>query len=250
MNYWLLLRGLGRDARHWGDFPRQLRDALGEGEAEVLTMDLPGNGQRNDEPSPASVAAMVDDCRSRLAPKLCGEPLQLLALSLGGMVALDWLCRHPDEIARCVLINTSLGGVNPVYQRLRPRQYWRLLRLLLGAAPESAEALILAMTSNRPDKQLLAEWVTYHRERPVERGNLLRQLQAAARFRAPTVMPPTPVLLLASEHDQLVDVACSRRLSRRYHWPLIVHGSAGHDLPLDDGPWLAAQVRRWCQPGE
>jgi hypothetical protein len=24
-----------------------------------------------------------------------------------------------------------------------------------------------------------------------------------------------------------------------------LHPSAGHDLPLDDGPWVAAQVRDW-----
>lgn len=247
MKRWLLLRGLGRDERHWGAFPAQLRAALGE--VEVLTLDLPGNGRRNDERSPDSVAAMVDDCRAHLRPSPGGEALNLLALSLGGMVAVDWLSRHPEEIARCVLINTSLGGVSPVQQRLRPRQYGRLLRLALGTAPETAEALILAMTSTRRDAQLLAEWTRYHREHPVRRANLLRQLLAAARYRAPGVLPQTPVLLLASEHDQLVDVACSRRLARRHHWPLLVHAGAGHDLPLDDGPWVAEQLRRWCESG-
>lgn len=245
MTRWLLLRGLGRDARHWGDFPTQLREALGE--VEVLTPDLPGNGLRNGEPSPASVTAMVDDCRRRFAPRPGEEALNLLALSLGGMVALDWLNRYPGEIGRCVLINTSVAGINPLWQRLRPRQYGRLLRIALGAAPESAESMILAMTSQRHDPQCLAEWVRYRREHPVDSRNLLRQLRAAATFRAPPAVPPKPVLLLASEDDQLVDVACSRRLARRYHWPLFVHAGAGHDLPLDDGPWVAAQVRRWCQ---
>lgn len=39
---WLLLRGLTREAGHWGDFPRQLQAALPE--ARILAIDLPGNG--------------------------------------------------------------------------------------------------------------------------------------------------------------------------------------------------------------
>ena len=247
MSRWLLLRGLGREARHWGAFPGQLKDALGD--AEVLTIDLPGNGGRNDDNSPDTVAALVDDCRRRLAPSPAGDPLSLIALSLGGMVALDWLDRYPGEVARGVLINTSVAGLVSLPQRLRPRQYWRLLRLALGVPPEVAEAMILAMTSNRPDPEILAEWTRYQRENPVTRSNLLRQLHAASRYRAPRGRPQAPVLLLASDADQLVDVACSRALARRYRWPLFVHASAGHDLPLDDGPWVAEQIRRWCESG-
>ena len=41
---WVLLRGLTREAGHWGSFPNQLRKALGG--TPVLTLDLPGAGTR------------------------------------------------------------------------------------------------------------------------------------------------------------------------------------------------------------
>ena len=77
--------------------------------------------------------------------------------------------------------------------------------------------------------------------------NALRQLLAAARYSAPEAPPPVPVLLLASARDQLVSPNCSRTLARRWGVPLAMHPSAGHDLPLDDGPWVAAEIRRWLR---
>lgn len=243
MSRWILLRGLARDRRHWGGFPEQLRAA--DPGAEILTPDLPGNGERNGETSPDSIAALVEDCRQDLHERGEAGPLRVLALSLGAMVALDWARRYPREIDRCVLINTSLGGASAFYRRLRPRQYPRLLRLAFGASPEAIEAAILAMTSTQRDPELVAIWADYRRRRPLATANVLRQLRAAVRYRAPDAAPPVPVLLLASTRDQLVDVACSRELARRYGWPLVEHASAGHDLPLDDGDWVSEQVRRW-----
>lgn len=244
MDRWILLRGLTRDRRHWGEFPEQLRAACPG--AEVLPLDLAGNGRRCAEISPDSVAAMVEDYRRELCRMGITPPHQLLALSLGAMVAVDWAQRYPQEIERCVLLNTSLRGVNPFLARLRPRQYGRLLRAIFSRSAAKAEAAILTMTSARiSDPPLLATWMNYRRERPVTVANTLRQLRAASRYHAPLVAPGVPTLLLASVHDQLVNVACSRQLARRFGWPLVEHPAAGHDLPLDDGPWIAAQVGRW-----
>jgi len=79
----------------------------------------------------------------------------------------------------------------------------------------------------------------------VSASNAMRQLLAAARFRAPEVAPPAPLLVLCSRGDRLVDPQCSIRLAAAWNARLAVHPTAGHDLPLDDGPWVAARVREW-----
>ena len=56
------------------------------------------------------------------------------------------------------------------------------------------------------------------------------------------------MLLLTSAGDTLVDPRCSQRLARVWGLPIAEHPSAGHDLPLDDGPWLAGQIARWVGP--
>ena len=97
---------------------------------------------------------------------------------------------------------------------------------------------------------MLQRWLGYQREFPVTRANALRQLWAAARFRAPAARPAVPLLVLCSAGDQLVDHRCSLRLAEAWRAEQRVHADAGHDLPLDDGAWVAAQVADWLAAGK
>jgi len=243
---WVLLRGLTRESRHWGGFPQLLGQIVPA--ARVIALDLPGNGALHRERSPTRVEAMASHCREELRRRGVAPPYHVLAMSLGAMVATAWAVAAPDEIAAAVLINTSLRPFSPFHQRLRPANYRTLLRLLLthASAPDWERA-VLAMTSRasgRDDDALLRAWVAYRRECPVAPANALRQLWAAARYQAPAQSPFARVLLLlGSANDALVDVRCSQRLAQQWSCELRLHSWAGHDLPLDDAPWVAAQLR-------
>lgn len=192
------------------------------------------------------VQDMVTHCRAQLAVRNIKPPYHVLAMSLGAMVAVAWAHEHPQEVAANVLINTSMRPFSPFYQRLRPGNYGALLKLALsGTAPAVWERAVLRLTSNHGDETVLPLWLALRQTSPVSRANALRQLVAAASFRAPPVKPLVPTLVLASEQDHLVSVECSRTLATHWQCTLRVHTSAGHDLPLDDGPWVAAQVREW-----
>jgi pimeloyl-ACP methyl ester carboxylesterase len=246
---WVLLRGLMREARHWGGFPAALGTEFPD--AAVTALDLPGNGRLHLMPSPLRVEDMAEFCRQELLARGIWPPYHLLALSLGAMVAVAWAERHPDELGGCVLINTSLRPFSPFHQRLKPRNYASLLAALMGGVALEQERLILRLTSCHGDAQadVLDAWNAYRRECPVARRNALRQLIAAIRYRAPARKPAVPMLILASEDDRLVDVRCSKRLASQWQTGLMLHPEAGHDLPLDDGPWVARQIARWLQHG-
>ena len=242
---WVLLRGLMREARHWGDFPALLCAAFPH--ATVATPDLPGNGSLYTQCSPVSIAAMVEHCRRSLREQGVAPPYHLLAISLGGMVAADWSTRYPDEVLVAVLINTSMRPYSRFYQRLRPANYPTLLNLLLHSADlERREKAILHLTSSAAARPgVLAQWNAIARECPVSRANALRQLLAAARFRAASPPPRARLLLLASAGDWLVNPECSQRLARAWSAGIALHPYAGHDLPLDDGPWVIQQMQQW-----
>jgi len=245
---WILLRGLTRESRHWGRFPDTLRAACGD--AAVHAIDLPGNGSLCRLASPWRVADMAQNCHVQLRARGIAPPYHVLAMSLGAMVAVEWARQYPEEIAGCVLINTSLRPFSPFHHRLRTRNYALLVRLLLGAEAAFRERVILRLTSNRAENpEKVAEWADYARQNPVSAGNALRQLVAAARYTAPSAKPLAPVLILTSRNDRLVDSRCSHRLAERWGASFAEHPTAGHDLPLDDGPWVAAQVRRWLGNG-
>lgn len=246
MNTWILLRGLMRETRHWGDFPARLQAALPHD--RVLAIDLPGNGTLHHETSPLQVAEMVQCCRRQLAQRGLSGPYGLVALSLGGMVATAWADSQPGEISRAVLINTSMKPFSPFYRRLRPQNYpslfWHGLQASHG---RQFEQLLLRLTSSRADPTVLPHWLAWRAQHPVSRSNALRQLLAAARFRAPLQKPSPPLLVLAGNADRLVDHRCSLALARGWQTALAVHPWAGHDLPLDDANWVAEQIGNWVK---
>jgi pimeloyl-ACP methyl ester carboxylesterase len=240
---WVFLRGLAREARHWDHFPEDFHAF--HPDAEIVALDLPGAGNRHAERAPASVDGLVEACRSQV--DLTAGPVYLLGLSLGGMACAQWACRHPEEVAGAVLLNTSMRPFNGMHRRLRPRNVPALARIVMDNDRARREAGILALTSRdaASREDLVARWAQFARERPMSRGTIVRQLWAAARYRARRRAPKVPLLVLASAADRLVDPDCSRAIARAWNAPIAIHPTAGHDITLDDGPWVAAQVRRW-----
>lgn len=160
--HWILLRGLTREQAHWGDFPRRLEAAFPG--HRFHTVDLPGTGVAFRETSPDTIPAIREWVCRQVAH--IPRPVNLLALSMGGMVALDWAQHAPcGEIQNLVLINTS-SAFSPPWQRMRPGAWPRILRLLAYRELFDRERAILALTSNRPVPLALAKrWYSIQRQR-------------------------------------------------------------------------------------
>ncbi|MFL9918858.1 alpha/beta hydrolase [Paraburkholderia fungorum] len=246
MSTWILLRGLTRETRHWGRLPGLLREAIGMD--RLLLLDLPGNGEFANLRAPALVADMVGFVRIAALQSGAAAPYRVLAMSLGGMVATDWAQRHPGEIERLVLINTSMRPFSRMHERLRPSAWPGLLGVAAHwrDAPR-AESGIHRLTCNNVatlDADLEA-WSEIRRSAPVSRGNALRQLWAAASFSAAAAKPRSPLLILSSRADKLVNPVCSAKLAAAWGATHREHQWAGHDLPHDDPAWTSEQVHAW-----
>jgi pimeloyl-ACP methyl ester carboxylesterase len=240
---WVLLRGLTRASAHWAQFVPAFEVALG---VRVITLDLPGNGSLWQDSSPTTVAGMLQCYRQALQTRGITQPFGLLAMSLGGMVAAEWAAQWPQDLSALVLVSTSMRPVSPPWQRLRPAALARLLMLACSrASAQRWEQEILRLTSNHPLHAVLDAWVAERVQHPVTGRNAALQLLAAARYLASPARPAVPTLVLAGEGDRLVSVQCAKDLATYWGTDLCLHPTAGHDLTLDAGPWLAEQVRRW-----
>lgn len=242
----ILLRGLTRECAHWGSFPALLAERIPG--LRVVPVDLPGNGRANALRSPSRVDAMARAARQEVQRLKLEPPYHLVAMSLGAMVAVEWAVQDPVELGGCVLINTSMRPFSPPHRRLRPANYATLLRIALAIDSERwrEEAIVRLTTSHAPAPEDLAnEWAEIRRHRPVSTSNAMRQLVAAARYRAPPRAPGVPFLVLSSRGDRLVDPDCSTQLAQAWQTEHAVHPRAGHDLCLDDGTWVAYQLERW-----
>lgn len=247
---WLLMRGLIRESRHWLDFPAffeaHVKGPDGTPVSTVL-LDLPGFGSQNDNDVPDTIAGFVEDCRRRLREQVpAGEKVGLLAVSLGGMVALHWLATYPEDFHCGVVINSSLGDISPVWQRMRPAKWPNILR-----APFmdhfARERMLLGATRRQgnldEDARRYADIAT---STPPKKQHAAAQMRAAIKAKSPTSIA-VPTWVLASHGDELVSWKCSEAIARRMSLPLKLHtdlgdNAAGHDLPLDQPGWVCDQV--------
>jgi pimeloyl-[acyl-carrier protein] methyl ester esterase len=244
---WALLRGLTRESAHWGEFLPKLQASFPNDEVHAL--DLPGTGANYRKTSPATIHAITEQVRQEAKEMgwLDGGTIRLLAISLGGMVAWDWLQNHPGEIKSAVLINISLAGVNPLYERLRWRCYPAVLKLFAAQSLLQRELEIIKLVSNRPEihETLAQGWAGIQQLRPVGARNAFNQLLAAARYRPAASAPQVPVLLLNSWGDRMVGPCCTGAIATRWNLTMQTHPWAGHELCLDDGDWVINQIKTW-----
>ncbi len=243
---WLLLRGLSREKEHWGDFLKKFEKHFPN--AKVSALDLPGTGEHYAVKSPASVDRVVEFVRADWAAKHPNAPAPyIFALSLGAMVTVRWMHRFPAEVAGAVLVNTSLRGVSPFYQRMSASAIATLIRIFLDPSIKARERRILQLTSQHQewDETVLERRCEIQRKRPVSKLNAARQILAALSTIDIKNKPSQPVLLLNSLGDLLVHPECSKAIARLWGVPLRRHAWAGHDLPLDDADWTLRAVSEW-----
>ncbi len=243
---WVLLRGLAREQKHWGEFITLCHQYLPDYQFHCL--DLPGCGENNHLQSPLSISAIRTTLQKQLQSKQITGPFGIIGLSLGAMVALDWLAEKETQAEAAVIINTSTNDF-PFYWRFRWTIIWPALRALLSTSIEQRERLILQLASRQHtyNKSIASNWLAIQQQHPVTRSTILRQLIAAIRFSAPVFSSPKQGLILCSDNDTMVSHQCSLQLAKQYQWPLQHHTDAGHDLPMDDPLWVIEQFKGWLQ---
>lgn len=241
--HFYLIRGLIREKGHWGSFLKHLEASFPD--ARITTIDIPGAGDYFNSPSPLSIRRMVEQMRQDfLKIRTENEEPHLIAISLGGMIAVEWMKRYPADFKRATLINTSFGGISPVYHRLFPSAFLFLLKVpvLKGRSKESR---ILELVTNHKEifNDTLDMWEVIQKERPVSLKNTIKQLLAGARFKVGEFHPPIPLTILASTKDRMVSVECSRAIAKKWNLQIVEHPTAGHDLSVDDPEWVALRIK-------
>lgn len=239
MNY-LLLGALGRTTKNWEDFADHLKKA--KPTAAVHFLDLPGFGDASETASPLSIDQTTDEVRAKWLLLKKEKAWTLVCISLGGMVALNWLGRYPEDFIAGVLVNTSTSHINRLDHRFRPSARRQLYEIFKTNNASEREIKILKLTSHKFPEEILKKRTERATTSP--RINSLRQLIAAAFFKPPKLIL-TPLLFLAGENDQLVNPVCTRELAHYYSSTFFIHPTAGHEVQVDDPSWLAEKITQF-----
>jgi pimeloyl-ACP methyl ester carboxylesterase len=233
----VMLHGITGHARTWDDEARLLSAVR-----RVLVLDQRGHGDT--EPAPDgdySDGALRDDLVA-FADALSLRRVSLVALSLGGRVAINFAGHYPDRVDRLVVVDIG-PEIAPV-GRAR-------VGTLMASAPERFDTLEQVIAHMRANSPLYAEAMLRHRAehavRPLAGGGLtwkydreLREALRQGRLRLPTdlwsqwraITCPT-LLVRGAESDILTDDMAKRMVDELPTARLVVVPGAGHTVPGD-----------------
>ena len=117
-----------------------------------------------------------------------GGPWGLLAISFGGMVALEWGKEHPYDFQRIVAINTSVGSLSPAQHRLRPGVWLDFLKLRVQSHRSKRNAPFLGSTAilrQTAIPSLKKSGLGYAAHKPNPTQNSIRQILAGVGIERP-----------------------------------------------------------------
>lgn len=239
----ILLRGLGRESRHWDAFPALLSVRFPHSQIEML--DVAGNGTEINRSSFKDLHLATLDLRKRSQLIQQNKKPILLSISLGGMIAADWATQFPDELSGIAMINSSDKNSAKLFQRLMPKALLKLFQIGWSLQDrEMFERRVLEMTSNRPEQ--FSGWIKKFVEYPATTPtNIILQLWSASHFGFSEQKPKCPVLLMASLEDHMVSYRCTENIAKKWNLKTQLHANAGHDITLDDPEWVINQVEQW-----
>jgi len=247
---WILIRGLARGRGHWASFPEHLRQAFPND--WFYFIDIPGNGELSDTPTPLSISDFVPFFEEQLKKQNFNpqRPTLGLSLSLGSMSMVEWAKQKPSLFQKIILMNTSAANFSSVFRRLSPTALILGFKLLWVKDPIKREILsLLATTSlnktellnqHSDDLKKLADYSTVH---GTQKLNILRQLIAAALYRFPQ-QKPCDVILINGHKDKFVSPKCSEMIAKTWMLNLIQHPTAGHDIAFQFPEWIIERMKQ------
>lgn len=241
-NSWIFIRGLIREQMHWDGFVEKFSNAM---DANVTCIDLPGAGIYFKDKSPSTIEGIVDHVESHI--QNVPEQSIIMAHSMGCVVAMEWMRRNSGKFRGAIFTNTSVAGICPMFERLRPSALLTIAKIgithkSLRVRETSKFRLICANESKR--QHSIDLWIEIQKKHPVGLITAFDQLRAAKSYqlRQP---PKEPILLLGSLGDRLVNPACSERIAKAWNRPIDIHPWGGHDLFHDDPDWVIEKTKQW-----
>lgn len=234
----LLVMGMGFSARAWGSLPERLARDF-----RVVVFDNRGAGSSTAPPGPFGMDDLADDAAAVMDAAGVGAAC-VFGISMGGMIALELVLRHPGRVRALALGATFAGWLGSrkaslgvlgdlvaggVLSRLGSHR-------LVGRALVSPGAL-------REDYERFAAWMgCVGRARP---RVVARQAVAVARFdvSARLARIAAPTLVLTGDADRIVPVENSRRLAESIPGArLVVFPGVGHGFPFERFEETAREV--------
>jgi pimeloyl-ACP methyl ester carboxylesterase len=236
----VFIRGLLLDRRFWRGFPDRFEGW------QTHAPDMPGAGLGDAERFPMRMDRLLAPFRAECKSATGADRFLLVGHSLGGMLALEWLGRHPEEVLGVATLNSSSGHwLRGPFGRLNQVNALRLLPQILRRKKDAAKFVMLL--TNHPEEAEAeanrAEWQDLLDAGCRGLGLMVRQFISVMNWR-PRIAPPydSRVLLTVGSADGFTPNSGSHRLQKQLPGASMFTLPGGHELFADHGPELATAI--------
>jgi pimeloyl-ACP methyl ester carboxylesterase len=192
----VLINGLAEQAESWYSNLDAWRCHFDVYQPNLLAYEGAALHRRIDEGQPIDIAYLVERLHAYLDGFVQTPPYHLVANSLGGKVAVEYAARHPDQVARLVLLCPS--GLSDVER----------LPVIDGVRRNDLRSLVASVFQDpgHTDPNLLAYYEKKFADRRWRSG-LLRTIRGTMdhRVRDRLARVPQPTLLVVGGQDRIVD---------------------------------------------
>ena len=226
----LLLQGLGQGMWVWRDQVRAFVERF-----RTIAYDTRGTGRSPVPAEPYGIGDLADDAAEILA----GRAAHVVALSMGGYVALTLALAHPELVRSLVLIGTGAGGPDRVPRSAEVR---KVFTDAIGLPPEEHGRLTApytfaaGWTERNPER--FEEILAARLEHPTPDETIEAHVNACYGFYAEgcdVERIDVPALVVHGDEDLIVPVENGRMLAARLPNARYVElPGRGHNLPLEE----------------
>ncbi len=241
----LLIMGLGLPSSAWHTLPERLAVRN-----RVITFDNRGTGQSVAPRGWFRIRDMADDA-VQVLDAVGIERTNVFGLSMGGMIALELVLRHPQRVQRLVLGATFAGYLRSRKPALRATR--DLVHGALFRSPRANQRLACLLVSDGYVAKQGAEfgaWLRSTGMTPI--STTTRQMLAVALHATESRLGAiaTPTLVLTGDQDRLVNPGNSSYLARRIpNARLVELRGAGHCFPLEREDDTVGVLEDWFASG-
>ncbi|MFI4932984.1 MAG: alpha/beta fold hydrolase [Caulobacterales bacterium] len=242
----VLLHGFTGHARSWDAFAAAMTDRY-----RVLALDQRGHGETEWAAADRyGVGEMADDLVA-FVKALDLKAFTLLGLSMGGMVAMEYAGRRPNELAACVIVDIGpeivAAGADRIQTGVRASDVFAGRDEAFAAARKANPRPPEAHHRHRSDHSVMrteeGRW-TYRYDRALRSPDTLRRRDPEAAWQAcANIVVPTQIIR-GELSDILSPEVAERMLKTIPDVRLTLVADSGHSVPLDapDGFLAAART--------
>ncbi|MEI9887168.1 MAG: alpha/beta hydrolase [Rhizomicrobium sp.] len=238
----LFISGSGSDLRAKpnqmdGPFPRAF---------DILSYDQRGLGQTSKPDAPYTMADYADDA-ARLMDFVGWRSARVIGASFGGMVAQEFVLRHPGKVERLVLACTSPGGAGGASFPLHEIEHMgreERARHMIGVNDTRRDAAWAKAHPEQYEKFVAFAAADPYADEPGRAMGYHRQIAARAQHDTYDRLPQIacPVMIAAGRFDGVTRPETQEKMAARIRGATLQFFDGGHMFMLQDRAALPAMI--------